>query len=117
MQLHKVLPNIVNLLKISKILKVKCVIFQGNSRFCLALVLLSYELGKTGYQYYIYESIINHLFHMGNLKLYGKNDQGFERLLSMVKIPSNDIDMEFGLDECAKAALIRRTWYRGVAVV
>ena len=54
---------------------------------------------------------------MGNLKLYGKNDQGFERLLSMVKIPSNDIDMEFGLDECAKAALIRRTWYRGVAVV
>ena len=37
--------------------------------------------------------------------------------LSMVKIPSNDIDMEFGLDECAKAALIRRTWYRGVAVV
>ena len=47
------------------------------------------------------------MFYMDDLKLYGKNDGELEGLLSTVKMFSDDIDMEFGLDKCAKATLIR----------
>ena len=60
--------------------------------FLSGLVCLSDELNETGYVYRIYESRINDLLYMGNLKLYGENDEELEGLLSMVKISSNDID-------------------------
>ena len=59
-------------------IKIKSGIFQGDSLsllfFCLAFVPLSYELSTTGYGYNIYGEKINNLFHMYNLKLYGKID-------------------------------------------
>ena len=54
----------------------------------------------------MYESRINHLFYKDDLKLYGKNNEEVEVTLSPVKIFSDDIGMEFGLDKCAKATLI-----------
>ena len=44
---------------------------------------------------------------MDGLKLYGKNDHELERLLRTVKTCSDDIEMTFGLDKCAKAKFIR----------
>ena len=44
---------------------------------------------------------------MDDLKLFAKNDQQLEGLLTTVKEFSNDICMEFGLDKCAKATFKR----------
>ena len=40
---------------------------------------------------------------MDDLKLFGKNGEELEELLTTVKTFSNDIIMQFGLDKCAKA--------------
>ena len=62
--------------------------------FCLDLVGGSYEFNKTGYNH-LYESRIDHLLYKDDLKLCGKNNEGFEVSLSPVKIFSDDIGMEF----------------------
>ena len=38
---------------------------------------------------------------MGNLKLYGSNDNEIDTLVKVVKIVSGDIGMQFGFDKCA----------------
>ena len=40
---------------------------------------------------------------MDDLKIYSKNDKEQVRLLRIVKQFSDDINMTFGLDKCAKA--------------
>ena len=86
-------------------------VFQCDSLspllFCLALTPLSYELNDTGYGYKIREKNINYLFYMDDLKLYGKNNKEVDGVLCTVKKFSDDIDMEFGLDKCAKPTFIR----------
>ena len=47
------------------------------------------------------------MFYMDDLKLYGKNDKELDGLLCTVKKLSDDNGMEFRLDKCAKATLIR----------
>ena len=44
---------------------------------------------------------------MDDLKPYAKSDKELEGLISTVKQFSDDIGMEFGLDKCAKATLIK----------
>ena len=46
----------------------------------------------------------HHLLYMDDLKLYAKNDKQLEWLLTTVKRFSDDIQMQFGLDTCAKAS-------------
>lgn len=46
---------------------------------------------------------MNHLFYMNDLKLYPGIDKHLEGLLHIVKMFSDDRDMQFGLDKCAKA--------------
>ena len=43
---------------------------------------------------------------MDDLKLYGKSTAELESLLNTVRIFSNDISMEFGLDKCATLAIM-----------
>ena len=38
---------------------------------------------------------------MDNLKLYGKNEAEIDSLVQIVRIFSNDVGMEFGIDKCA----------------
>ena len=66
---------------------------------------LSQELQKTGYGYQ--QTKINHLFYVDDLKLYGTSDNQLNGLISTVKKVSDDIQMEFGLDKCAKATFMR----------
>ena len=89
--------------------------FQGRIfpplLFCLTLASLSYKLNKTGHEYHtipyhIYESRINHLLYMDELKLYGKNDEELQRLLSRVKAFSDNIGIEVGSDKCSKATFV-----------
>ena len=44
---------------------------------------------------------------MDDLKLYGKSTAELESLLNTVRILSNDISMEFGLDKCAALAITK----------
>ena len=72
-----------------KPIKIKSVIFQGDSLspllFCLSLIPLSKELNRTGYGYNIQKRIMNHLFYMDDLKLFTKDDNDLEGLLQTVK--------------------------------
>ena len=44
---------------------------------------------------------INHLIYMNNLKLFTKNEKELETLQRRVRIYSQDIEMEFGIEKCA----------------
>ena len=44
---------------------------------------------------------------MDDLKAYAMNDEQLKKLLDIIKIFSDDIKMEFGLDKCAKATFIK----------
>lgn len=44
---------------------------------------------------------------MDDVKLYGRNDKEREGLLKTVKYFSDDIGMEFGLEKCSKATILR----------
>ena len=50
---------------------------------------------------------LNHLFYMDDLKTFATDDDQQTDLLTIVKTFSDDINMEFGLDKCAKATFKR----------
>ena len=45
---------------------------------------------------------VSHLFYMDDLKLFNRDETKLQQKMN-VKIFSNDIQMEFGLDKCATA--------------
>ena len=90
-------------------ISIKRGIFQGDSLspllFAMSLNPLSQELQKTGYGYQQdKQTKINHLFYVDDLKLHETNHNQLNGLISTVKKVSNDIQMEFGLNKCAKAS-------------
>jgi hypothetical protein len=88
-------------------------IFQGDSLspllFAAALIPLTIILRKTGFGYQPSKNAakISHLLYMDDLKLYGKSAAELESLLNTVRIFSNDISMEFGLEKCATLTIQR----------
>ena len=44
---------------------------------------------------------INHLLFMDNLKLYSRIEKGLDSLVQTVRVLSEDIGMEFGIEKCA----------------
>ena len=64
----------------------------------------NYHLNElnTKYRYNIFQKTLNHLFQVGDLKLYAKNDNELEFLLITVKRFS-DTGIELGLYKCPKA--------------
>ena len=44
---------------------------------------------------------INHLIYMDDIKLFAKNEKELETLIHTVRIYSQDIGMEFGMEKCA----------------
>ena len=88
-------------------------IFQGDSLspllFIIAMIPLSEVLKKmtTGYQVKKNGNKINHLMFMDDIKLFGKSIYEIDTLVQTVRIISQDIRMEFGIDKCALVNLIR----------
>jgi len=83
-------------------ISIKRGIFHGDSLspplFTMTLNPISRELQKTGYGYQLdQQTKINHLFYVDDLKLYGTNNNQLTGLINTVKMVSNDIKMEFGL--------------------
>ena len=44
---------------------------------------------------------INHLLFVDNLKLYSRIEKGLDSLVQIVRVLSEDIGMEFGIEKCA----------------
>ena len=87
-------------------------VFQGDSLspllFVMSLNSISIELLKTNWGYHLdNHCTINHLFYVDDLKLYGTSDSQLTGLINMVKMVSDDIKMELGLDKCAKVTFKR----------
>lgn len=87
-------------------------IFQGDSLspllFIIAMNPLSKELNKLNVGYEMKRSPtektkVGHLFFVDDLKLFSPTTEGLTKQLNLVKQFSDDINMTFGLDKCAKA--------------
>ena len=89
-------------------------IFQGDSLssllFVIAMIPLTIILRKTeeGHQTSKMAAKISHLLYMDEFKLYSKTETELESLLNTVRIFSNDIYMEFGLEKCPTLTIHRR---------
>ena len=71
--------------------------------FVLASIPLSLILRKAEAAYEFLESKekINHLLFMNDLKLYSQREKGLDSLVQTVRIFSEDVRMEFGIEKCA----------------
>ena len=72
----------------------------------LRKVTACYKWGKKEYK-------IDHLFFMGYLTLFGKNEEQIDSLVNTVNICSGDIGMESGLRKCGILTLKREKVVRG----
>ena len=71
--------------------------------FVLALIPLSLILrkAKAAYEFSESKEKINHLSFMDDLKLYSRSEKGLDSLIQTVRIFSEDIGMDFGIEKCA----------------
>ena len=71
--------------------------------FVLALIPLSLILrkAKAAYEFSESKEKINHLLFMDDLKLYNRSEKGLDSLVQTVRVFSEDIGMEFGIEKCA----------------
>jgi len=88
-------------------------IFQGDSLspllFYIALIPLTNELNRAdcGYQVHGTERKINYLLYMDDLKLLGRYESDLENEIKIVQTISKDLNMNFGLEKCARICLKR----------
>ena len=86
-------------------------IFQGDSLspllFCIALIPLKKEVNRAdcGYQVHGTERKISHLLYMDDSKLLGRNENDLKNEIKIVQTISKDINMNFGLEKCARICL------------
>ena len=69
----------------------------------LALIPLSLILrkAKAAYEFSEIKEKINHLLFIDDLKLYSRSEKGLHSLVQTVRVFSEDIEMEFGIEKCA----------------
>ena len=81
-------------------------IFHGDSLspllFVVRLLPLTYILrfAVPGYHFASNRQKVNHLLFMDDLKLYTSNEKSLESLIQTVRVFSNDIGIEFGVEKC-----------------
>ena len=87
--------------------KIQRCIFQGDtlspSLFIIAMMPLNHILSKctAGYKLSRLQEKINRLMYMDDIKLFAKNVKELETLIHAVRIYSQDVGMEFGIEKCA----------------
>ena len=65
------------------------------------------DKSESAYQFSSTKEKITLLLFIDDLKLYAKNEKGLDSLVQTVRIFSDDIGMEFGIDTCATLVLKR----------
>ena len=89
-------------------------IFQGDSLspflFVVCLLALTHILrdAPPGYHFASNGQKVNHLLFMDDLKLYASNEKSLESLIQTVRVFSNDIGMEFGVEKCTVLTMKKR---------
>ena len=102
--------------------EIKRGIFQGDSLsplvFVLTLIPLSLILRKTkaAYEFSENKDKINHLLFMDDLKLYNRSEKGLDSLVQTVRVFSEDIGMEFGIEKCAMLAMEKGKIVKSVGI-
>lgn len=97
-------------------------IFQRDSLsplvFVLALIPLSLILrkSKAAYEFSASKEKINHLLFMDDLKLYSRKEERLDSLVQTVRIFSEDIGMEFGIEKCAMLVLDKGKIVKSVGI-
>ena len=82
-------------------------IFQGDALspliFIITMISLNHILLKctAGYKLSRSQKKIKHLMYMDDIELFAKNEKELETLIHTVRIYSQDIGMEFGVEKCA----------------
>ena len=80
-------------------------IFQGDALspllFIIAMMPLNHVLKKctSGYKLSRSQEKVNHLMYMDDIKQFAKNEKELETLIHTVRICSQDIGMEFGIEK------------------
>ena len=77
-----------------------------NFRVIFTLTLVLRKV-KAGYDLAGRRGVVNHLLFMDDLKLYGKSEKQVDTLLNTVRVFSQDIGMQFGINKCAVLVLKR----------
>ena len=76
--------------------------------FVLALIPLSLILRKAKAALSFQKEKINHLLLMDDLNLYSRSEKGLESLVQTVRVFSEDIGMEFGIEKCGMLVMERK---------
>ena len=86
--------------------------------FVLALIPLSLILknAKAAYEFLESKEKINHLLFMDDLKLHSRSEEGLDSLVQRVRIFSEDIGMEFGIEKCAMLVMERGIIVKSVGI-
>ena len=104
------------------VVEIKRGIFQGDSLsplvFVLALILLSLILrkAKAAYEFSESKEKINHLLFMDDLKLYSRSEKELDSLLQTVRVFSENIGMEFGIEKCAMLVMEKGKIVKSVGI-
>ena len=86
--------------------------------FVLALIPLSLILRKVkaGYEFSESKKKINHILFMDDLKLYSQSEKGLDSLVQTVRVFSEDIGMEFGIEKCAMLVMEKGKFVKSVGI-
>ena len=86
--------------------------------FVLALIPLSLILrkAKAAYEFSESKEKINHLLFMHDLKLYSRSEKGLDSLVQTVRVFSEDIGMEFGIEKCAMLVMEKGKIVKSVGI-
>ena len=87
--------------------KIQRGIFQGDAQspllFMIVMMLINHILRKctAGHKLSRSQEKINYLMYMDDIKLFAKNEKELKTLIHAVRIYSQNIGMEFGIEKCA----------------
>ena len=86
--------------------------------FVLTLILLSLILRKVKAAYEFSESKekINHPLFMDDLKLYSRSEKGLDSFVLIVRVSSEDLGMEFGIEKCAMLVMEKGKIVKSVGI-
>ena len=79
---------------------------------CLIPLTVILHKPEIAYQFSSNREKIHHLLFMDDLTIYAKNEKGLESLIQTVRIFSDDIDIEFGIDKCTTLVMKRGKSYK-----
>ena len=97
--------------KMQSSIQIRRGIYQGDSLspllFCIALMPSTNEMNRAdcGYQVHGTERKISHLLYTDDLKLLGRCENDLKNEIKIIQSISKDINMNFGLEKCARICL------------